>query len=82
MAAPISRDGPRRDVSPGRRHLQAPGASANDLHEQIVDAIEERDGDKAARFMYEHIDCTRQIVDSWLRTGSSAISPRRSAHRG
>ena len=56
--------------------------NANDLHEQIVDAIEERDGDKAARFMYEHIDGTRQIVDMWLRTGSSTSSPRRSDRRG
>lgn len=56
--------------------------NANDLHEQIVDAIEERDGDKAARFMFEHIDGTRQIVDMWLRTGPPAASSRRSAHRG
>lgn len=55
--------------------------NANDLHEQIVDAIEERDSDKAARFMFKHIDGTRQIVDMWLRTGPPTTSSRRSARR-
>ena len=55
--------------------------NASHQHEQIVDAIEERDADKAARFMFEHIDGTRQIVDMWLRAGPTTTSSRRSARR-
>lgn len=56
-------------------------SNANDLHEQIVDAIEERDGDKAAQFMFEHITGTRRVIDDWLRARPRRPSSRRSASR-
>ena len=36
------------------------------LHEHIIDAIELQDPAKAATLMADHIESTRQVVDSWL----------------
>ena len=41
--------------------------NANDYHDAIVDAIEARDEDLAAATMTEHINVTRQTLESWLR---------------
>ncbi len=38
------------------------------LHDQIVEAIERQEPDKASRYMAEHIDTTRHIVESWIST--------------
>ena len=40
--------------------------SANLLHEQVVDAIDDGDADRAASLMAQHINGTRATVDSWL----------------
>lgn len=40
--------------------------TANELHAQIVDAIEEQDGEEAARLMAAHIDGTRASVERLL----------------
>lgn len=42
--------------------------NANDYHDAIVDAIDDRDEDRAAAMMTEHINMTRQTLESWLRT--------------
>ncbi|MCK8613962.1 FadR/GntR family transcriptional regulator [Gordonia sp. C13] len=42
-------------------------ANANDFHEVIVDAIDDRDGPLAAAKMQEHIEGTRKTIESWLR---------------
>jgi DNA-binding FadR family transcriptional regulator len=41
--------------------------NANDYHDAIVDAIDDRDPDLAALKMTEHINTTRETVESWLR---------------
>jgi GntR family transcriptional regulator, transcriptional repressor for pyruvate dehydrogenase complex len=41
--------------------------NANDFHDAIVEAIEDRDSDRAALTMTDHINTTRQTVESWLR---------------
>lgn len=41
--------------------------NANDFHETIVDAIDERDGLRAAQTMEDHINGTRKTLESWLR---------------
>ncbi|XTP34835.1 FadR/GntR family transcriptional regulator [Mycobacterium sp. TJFP1] len=41
--------------------------NANDYHDAIVEAIEARDADLAASKMTEHINTTRQTLESWLR---------------
>lgn len=41
--------------------------NANDYHDAIVDAIENRDEDLAAGTMTEHINTTRHTLESWLR---------------
>ena len=41
--------------------------NANDYHDAIVDAIEDRDPDLAALKMTEHINTTLQTVEAWLR---------------
>lgn len=41
--------------------------NANDHHDAIVDAIEARDPELAAATMTEHINTTRQTLESWLR---------------
>ncbi|MEV0670956.1 FCD domain-containing protein [Mycobacterium sp. NPDC050441] len=41
--------------------------NANDYHDVIVDAIEDRDADRAAAMMTEHINSTRHTLESWLR---------------
>ena len=43
-----------------------PVPTANDLHEQVVDAIAERDGDRASDIMAAHINGTRATIESWL----------------
>lgn len=40
--------------------------TANELHDQVVAAIIDQDGDAAARLMARHIDGTRATVDAWL----------------
>ena len=45
--------------------------NADYLHEQIIDAVESQDADRAARLMTEHIESTRQVVDAWLRPPSA-----------
>jgi GntR family transcriptional regulator, transcriptional repressor for pyruvate dehydrogenase complex len=42
--------------------------NANDHHDAIVDAIDDRDEERAATTMTEHINMTRQTLESWLRT--------------
>ncbi|AHD24139.1 GntR family transcriptional regulator (plasmid) [Rhodococcus pyridinivorans SB3094] len=42
-------------------------ANANDHHEAILDAIENRDPDTAAAQMEEHILGTRKTLESWLK---------------
>ena len=44
--------------------------TANRLHEQIFQAIVDTDGESAGRWMAEHIEETRSLVDSWLRPSS------------
>jgi GntR family transcriptional repressor for pyruvate dehydrogenase complex len=44
--------------------------NANHLHAQIYDAIADKDGTSAARWMAEHIDETRESVEAWLRPRS------------
>ncbi len=46
--------------------------NADYLHDQIVDAIDACDSEKAAALMAAHIESTRAVVDSWLKP-----SPRR-----
>jgi GntR family transcriptional repressor for pyruvate dehydrogenase complex len=41
--------------------------NANDLHETILDAIEKRNTEAAARLMEEHISATRHTVENWLK---------------
>lgn len=41
--------------------------NANDFHDAIVDAIEAKDPEQASAKMTEHINTTRQTVESWLR---------------
>ncbi|KAA0078858.1 FadR family transcriptional regulator [Mycolicibacterium sp. P9-64] len=41
--------------------------NANDFHDAIIDAIEDRNGDLAAATMTEHINTTRHTLESWLR---------------
>lgn len=41
--------------------------NANDHHESIVDAIEAKDSDAAARLMKEHITGTRKTLEAWLK---------------
>jgi GntR family transcriptional repressor for pyruvate dehydrogenase complex len=41
--------------------------NANDFHDAIVEAIEDRDSNRAALTMTDHINTTRQTVESWLR---------------
>lgn len=45
--------------------------TANHFHEQIFEAIVGRDGDTAARWMAEHIEETRTLIDSWLKSSRS-----------
>ena len=40
--------------------------SANELHEAVVDAIDERDREQAAALMGAHIESTRATVVAWL----------------
>ncbi|MET0450369.1 MAG: FCD domain-containing protein [Mycobacterium sp.] len=41
--------------------------NANDYHDAIVDAIDDRDAERAAVQMTEHINTTRHTLESWLR---------------
>jgi len=41
--------------------------NANDYHEAILEAIEDRDPELAAARMEEHINDTRQTIESWLK---------------
>ncbi|AIY47029.1 FadR/GntR family transcriptional regulator [Mycolicibacterium fortuitum] len=41
--------------------------NANDYHESILEAIENRDPESAATQMAAHIDDTRRTVESWLK---------------
>jgi GntR family transcriptional regulator, transcriptional repressor for pyruvate dehydrogenase complex len=45
---------------------------ANHLHEQIVTAVADKDGDGAARWMSEHIGETLASIESWLQPRSRA----------
>ena len=62
-------------VSDARRRMWLPvGAifgrlesNANDYHESILEAIENREPDLAAARMAEHINDTRQTIESWLK---------------
>ena len=40
--------------------------SANELHEAVVDAIDDRDRERAAALMGAHIESTRATVEAWL----------------
>jgi len=40
--------------------------TANELHEQIVEAIEAKDAELASTLMAEHINGTRATVEAWL----------------
>lgn len=40
--------------------------SAHELHEAVVDAIDDRDHDRAAALMGAHIEATRATVEAWL----------------
>lgn len=40
--------------------------TANELHDQVVTAIIDQDGDAAARLMAHHINGTRATVEAWL----------------
>jgi GntR family transcriptional repressor for pyruvate dehydrogenase complex len=40
--------------------------TANELHEQVVEAIVDQDAEAAARLMAEHINATRATVEAWL----------------
>lgn len=42
-------------------------STANDFHESILQAIEDREPDVAAERMAAHIDGTRRTVESWLK---------------
>lgn len=42
-------------------------ANANDYHESILEAIENREPELAAVRMQEHINDTRQTIESWLK---------------
>ena len=42
-------------------------SNANDYHESILEAIENREPDLAAARMAEHINDTRQTIESWLK---------------
>ena len=64
---------------------------ANHLHEQIVTAIADKDGDGAARWMSEHIGETLASIESWLQprgrarrepTAGRATRPGRSPGAG
>lgn len=62
-------------VSSARRRMWLPvgaifsrvEANANDCHEAILDAIEDKDADLAEAQMKEHIAGTRKLIESWLR---------------
>jgi GntR family transcriptional regulator, transcriptional repressor for pyruvate dehydrogenase complex len=41
--------------------------NANDYHQSILEAIENRDAELAAVRMEEHINDTRQTIESWLK---------------
>lgn len=41
--------------------------NANDFHESILEAIENREPDLAAARMQAHIDDTRQTIEAWLK---------------
>jgi GntR family transcriptional regulator, transcriptional repressor for pyruvate dehydrogenase complex len=41
--------------------------NANDYHESILEAIEDREPQLAAARMQEHIDDTRHTIESWLK---------------
>lgn len=64
-----------RVVDEGRRKMWLPvGAifgriedNANDHHGEILAAIREKDGDRAADTMTAHIDATRRTIESWLK---------------
>jgi GntR family transcriptional repressor for pyruvate dehydrogenase complex len=43
-----------------------PEPNANELHEQIVDAIIAGDSEQARQFMVDHINDTRATVEAWL----------------
>ncbi|MCG7632938.1 FadR family transcriptional regulator [Gordonia McavH-238-E] len=53
-------------------------------HQRIVDAIEDRDGDAAARHMSEHIEAGRLIFEAWLGESSDELAetPRQPTTRG
>ncbi|MGH3276329.1 MAG: FadR/GntR family transcriptional regulator [Streptosporangiaceae bacterium] len=46
---------------------------ANHLHEQILTAIGDRDGEGAARWMADHIAETRASIESWLQPRNRAL---------
>lgn len=62
-------------VDEGRRKMWLPvGAifghieqNANDHHAEILDAIRDKDGDRAASTMTAHIESTRETIESWLK---------------
>jgi DNA-binding FadR family transcriptional regulator len=41
--------------------------NANDRHEDVLDAIEKKDGEAAAACMQAHINDTRRTLESWLK---------------
>jgi GntR family transcriptional regulator, transcriptional repressor for pyruvate dehydrogenase complex len=46
--------------------LNALDVSSDYLHDRIVQAIEDREADKAGQYMAEHIGTTELVVESWL----------------
>jgi GntR family transcriptional regulator, transcriptional repressor for pyruvate dehydrogenase complex len=46
------------------KHLEP---NADFLHDKILEAITDRDGELASALMLEHIEGTRQVVDAWIR---------------
>lgn len=44
--------------------------NADHLHEEMIDAIEAKDGALASTLMRHHIEGTRAFVESWLRPGT------------
>lgn len=57
--------------------LSAIDPTGDYLHDRIVQAIEDREPEKASRYMAEHIDTTGLIVESWVTDATARASGAR-----